>query len=66
MPARITPNPSEERTGRTIYKFAVRATAAIKKIIGVHRGRSGSFLRKRSSAIAVNAKKIQTAKTKSE
>jgi hypothetical protein len=35
MPPRITARPSEERTGRTIHKFTVRATAAIRKISGV-------------------------------
>jgi hypothetical protein len=35
IPARITSKPSEERTGRTIHRFTVKATAAIKKMIGV-------------------------------
>jgi hypothetical protein len=35
MPPRITARPSEERTGRTIHKFTVRATAAAKKMSGV-------------------------------
>jgi hypothetical protein len=35
MPPRITARPSEERTGRTIHKFIVKAAAAIKKISGV-------------------------------
>jgi hypothetical protein len=36
MPPSITAKPNEERTGRTIHKFTVRATAAVKKISGVH------------------------------
>jgi hypothetical protein len=35
MLARITARPNEERTGRTIHKFTVKATAAIRKISGV-------------------------------
>jgi hypothetical protein len=35
MPPRITARPSEERTGRTIHKFTVRAIAAAKKMGGV-------------------------------
>jgi hypothetical protein len=66
--------PSDERTGLTIHKFAVRAIAASKKTRGVNgypqaqygRERLGSFLRRQSRAIAVNAKKIQTAKTNRE
>jgi hypothetical protein len=35
MPATMTTKPSEERTGRTIHKLMVKATAANKKISGV-------------------------------
>src|SRR6266849_4811701 len=70
MPPRMTARPSEERTGRTIHKLIVRATAAAKKTSVVQgwpqarygRGRLGSLLRKRKRVIAVNAKKIHPAK----
>jgi hypothetical protein len=32
----MTASPSEERTGRTSQRFTVNATAAMKKISGVH------------------------------
>src|SRR5256885_13987896 len=74
MPATMTARPNEDRTGRTVHKLTVNAIAAIRKISGGQgypqtrngRTRSGSFQRRRIAAIAVNAKKIQSAKTNSE
>jgi hypothetical protein len=35
-PAAITTSPTDDRTGRSIHKLIVKATAANKKISGVH------------------------------
>jgi hypothetical protein len=35
MPPRITARPAEERIGRMVHKWTVKATAAAKKMTGV-------------------------------
>jgi len=61
--------PTDERIGRTSHMFKDIAKAATPKTSGVNgypqtrygRAKSGSVLRRRISATAVNAKKIQIA-----